>query len=166
MPDVSEDKQVATAYPPNELYESWVDHAEDLDMSISQYLIRMVEAGRKQVDMESVATESLHELQSRTSELQAELQHQRKRNRELERQLEFTAYTEVAEFIEANPGAETAEIIQHVADTVPGRVAAHLDLLEGDGFVERDGRYYPTSDETENEESSSEASTGNAGDGE
>jgi len=160
MPDISEDKKVVTTYPQQGLYESWEEHADDLDLSISQYMIRMVEAGRKQIDMESVATESLHELQRRTSELQAELQHQRQRNRELERQLKFTAHAEIADYVESNPGVETAEIIQQIADTVPGRVAGHLDAMEGSVLVRRDGQYYPLQEESETEQESANASGG------
>jgi len=38
------------------------------------------------------------------------------------------------------------EINQHVADTVPGRVAGHLDLLEEDSLEVRDGSHYYLTD--------------------
>lgn len=159
MPDISEEKKVVTTYPMRELYESWKEHADELNMSVSQFIIRMVEAGRKQIDLDSVAVESMHEAQRQKSELQSELQHQRQRNRELERQLEFTAHAEIAEFVESNPGAETAEIMQRIADTVPGRVAAHLDAMEGSVLERRDGRYYPLTSE-ENEDPATPKSDG------
>jgi len=52
MPDITEEKTVATTYPPESLYNSWREHADSLDLAISQYIIRMVEAGRKQVDLQ------------------------------------------------------------------------------------------------------------------
>jgi hypothetical protein len=75
--------------------------------------------------------------------LKREVERQRQRNRELERELRQTAYFEIADYVEENPGTSMPQIIQHVADTVPGRVASYLDLLEEEELVVRDGRYYP-----------------------
>lgn len=57
MPDISQDKTVVTTYPPENLYNTWCDHADKLDTSLSQFVIRMVEAGRKQVDIQEATSE-------------------------------------------------------------------------------------------------------------
>ena len=156
MPDIGSDKQTAVTYPPDALYQSWVDHADELDMPVSQFIISMVEAGRKQIQLDDVATSSVHDLRQQRDDLREELKRERARVRELERQLHRSAITEIDTFVTNNPGATTPEIMQHVADTVPGRVASYLDLLEGDTLWHREDGYYPldvdsheeTSDET------------------
>lgn len=142
MPDISSDKATATAYPPEEVYESWGDHADELDLSRSQFIIKMVEAGRRNIDVNDAAANSLDRLQRQRSELGRELDRQRERADRLERQLRRTAVTEIKSFVEENPGSSTAKIIQHVANTVPERVVSHLDLLEGDVVRREDEGYY------------------------
>jgi hypothetical protein len=69
MPDISQNKSVATTYPPEQLYESWREHADSLDLAISQYIIRMVEAGRKQVDLRKSTSDLSRQTQRQQSEL-------------------------------------------------------------------------------------------------
>lgn len=143
MPEISSDKTVVTTYPPDALADSWATHADSLDMSVSQYLIRMVEAGRKQIDLQETTSASIRELRQLNTDLERELERQRTRNEELERQLHNTVQSEVIDHVAENPGATTPELIQRVADTVPGRVAGILDLLEGEEIELRDDGYYP-----------------------
>lgn len=86
MPDVSDDKAVATAYPPEELYEDWKEEADELDMNISQFVIRMVEAGRKTLvmDLDSEEERLVRDLQEENERLKSELAERRIRIRELE----------------------------------------------------------------------------------
>lgn len=142
MPDINSDKQMATTYPPEVLYDSWSQHADSLDMSTSQFIIRMVEAGRNQIDMEGIVNESAQELRQQRSDLQSELERERDRVNELEKQLHYSAQSDIIEYVESNPGSTTPEIIQHIANTVPERVASHLDLLEGDALERRDNGYH------------------------
>lgn len=151
MPDLGSDKTTSVAYPPKSLYDKWRDHADDLDISISYFIISMVEAGRKQVSIDGIATDSMHELRRQRSDLRAELERERQRVDELERQLHRTAYSDVVEFVADHPGASTPEIIQHIANTVPGRVADHLDLLEEDALDHRDDGYYVNNRSEKNE---------------
>lgn len=143
MPEISPDKTTAAAYPPELLYEQWRDHADELDMPISQFIIRMVEAGRKQINLEAVADDTHHELRQQRADLKTELERQRQRVKQLERQLHRTEHSDIIEFVANNPGATSPEIIQHIADTVPGRVATHLDTLEEETLDHRDDGYYP-----------------------
>lgn len=155
MPDIASDKVTAVTYPPQSLYEDWQDHADELDMSTSRFLLRMTEAGRNHVDLEDIAQRSIQELHEQNTDLQRELERQRARNDELERKLRTTVHGEIIQFVEQQPGATMPEIIQHVADTVPGRVAGHLDLLEEDALEVRGGdQYYPTDTESAANESS------------
>lgn len=151
MPDTGPDTQTAVAYPSNSLYQSWVDHADNLDMKVSQFIISMVEAGRKQIQLDDAATSSVHDLRQQRDDLREELKRERERVRELERQLHRSAITEIDTFVSNNPGATMPEITQHVADTVPGRVASYLDLLEGDVLQHREDGYYPLDTESSNE---------------
>lgn len=143
MPEIGPDKTTVVTYPPESLYESWNDHADDLDMSTSQFIIRMVEAGRKNVSMEEASSNSIQELLQQRAALKREVDRQRNRIQDLERQLERTSQSDIVAFVSDNPGACTAQIIQHVADTVPGRVAGQLDALEGDVLEAREDGYYP-----------------------
>jgi multidrug resistance efflux pump len=148
MPELSNDKVMAACYPPESLYDDWCDHANRLDLSVSHFLIKMVEAGRKNIDMGDVPSESIRTLRQERDELQREVERQRERTRDLERQLERTAQTDIVAFVEDHPGVATPEIIQQIANTVPGRVASHLDALEGEVLVSRDDGYYPLEHDT------------------
>lgn len=148
MPDLAEDTTTAVAYPPSSLYETWVDHAEELDMSTSQYLVRMVEAGRRNISMDDASAASIRELLQERADLKREIQRQRDRVNDLERQLQRSSQSEIVSFITDNPGTATPDIIQDVADSVPARVASHLDALEGDVIEQREDGYYPLESET------------------
>ena len=143
MPELGPDKTTAVTYPPQSLYQLWCGGADSLDMSISQYIIRMVEAGRKDISMEEASSESVRDLLQQQANLKREIQRQRDRIRDLERQLEHTSRSEITSFVTENPGVRTPEIVQHVADTVPGRVASHLDVLEGNTIEQHGAEYYP-----------------------
>ena len=142
MPEISSDKTTAVTYPPKPLYDQWSDHADALDMSISQFIIRMVAAGRTNISMEDASSESVHDLLQQQELLERKIERQREQIQDLERQLQFTPQAEIVDFVKQNPGADSVEIMQHIADTVPGRVASHLDMLEGDVLEVRDAEYY------------------------
>jgi len=155
MPGHSDDKTMAAAYVPDPLYDRWCDHADDLDESVSQFIIQMVEAGRKQIDLDAVAADSIQQLRTERNDLRNEVQRQRKRIQELERQMEQTSRTDIVEHVEENPGATAPEIIQHVSNTVPGRTVGHLDLMEGRALVNEDGEYYALNEEADEDETAS-----------
>lgn len=142
MPDISPDKTMAATYPPESLYESWSEHADSLNMSTSQFIIRMVEAGRKQINVDGLVNESAQELRQQRSDLQKELERQRDRVRKLEKRLHYTTQADIIDYVEANPGVATPEVIQHIANTVPERVVSHLDLLEGGALEHRTNGYH------------------------
>jgi TolA-binding protein len=107
----------------------------------------MVEAGRKQLNVDESALSTNQELRQQLANLQNEVQRQQERNEDLERQLQQTTHTDICSFIDENPGSTTPQIIQHIADSVPSRVAAQLDALEGTHLRREGGQYYLTEDD-------------------
>lgn len=134
---------MATAYVPDELYQSWCEEAEEQDWSTSQYIIRMVEAGRKNISVNDSPSNSVGDLLREKATLKKQMDRQQERIDDLERRLQRTSQSAVVQFIKDNPGVSTPEIIQSVADGVPSRVASQLDILEGDMIQQRDDGYYP-----------------------
>lgn len=92
--------------------------------------------------MDDAPGKSIRELRQQLVDLQQEVERQRERNQDLERQLQHTAPADIVTYVEENPGVTTPQIIQRIADTVPERVVGHLDLLEGDTLEIKDGAYY------------------------
>ncbi|AAG18815.1 hypothetical protein VNG_0207H [Halobacterium salinarum NRC-1] len=117
-----------------------------MDMSVSEWMQAMIEAGRKKFDAQVEPDESADELRKQRNDLKDELGHARTRIEELETQLHHGEQEVIKEFVEENPGATFEDITRHVIDTVPKRLNRHLDELEGDTlYVAGDG-YYPESD--------------------
>ena len=140
------DKKSAMTYPTPEQYEGWKDDAEEMDMSVSEWMQAMIEAGRKKFDAQVEPDEDVQELRNHRNDLKDELEHARSRVRELETQLHDDERAVISEFVEENPGATFDDITRKVIDTVPERVNRHLDELEGDALYVDDDGYYPESD--------------------
>ncbi len=140
------DKKSAMTYPTPEQYQGWKDDAEEMDMSVSEWMQAMIEAGRKKFDAQVERDESAEQLRRQRNDLKTELDRARSRIEELETQLHHGEKAEIREFIEENPGATFEDITRHIIDTVPERVNRHLDELEGDALYIDDDEYYPESD--------------------
>jgi len=111
--------------------------------SRSEFVEAMIEAGLKKFDTSEVEPdETNHELREQRNHLKAELDRARDRIQELEDTVYHGERQTITEFVEDNPGATYDEIIQHVIDTVPGRVTDQLDDLEGDVLRVEDDGYY------------------------
>lgn len=142
-----QDTQPAMAYPTKKQYARWKDRAADLDMSLSEFVQAMVEAGMKvdrgfEVSLER--DETSQDLRVRRNEIKEELEASRERISELEERLYHGEQSVIRDFVKNNPGANYGEIVQHVIDTVPERVIQHLEDLEGEVlFVGDDDRFYP-----------------------
>ena len=141
---MSDDTQPAMTYPTNQQYAQWKDHAEDLDMSVSEYMQSMIEAGRKKFDATVEPDETNRDLRAQRNDLRDELDHARGRIESLEDRLHHGERATIRRYVAETPGVTYDEIIQHVIDTVPGRVTQHLDDLEGEDLRAEDGAYYPT----------------------
>ena len=143
-----DDTQPAMTYPATDQYEDWKADAADMDMSVSEWIQAMVEAGRKKFDASVEPDETVRELREQRNDLKAELEHARDRIDKLENQLHRGERETIRRFVEQNPGATRAEIGQRLADTVPERLNPHLDALEGVDLEKEGGEYYPTGGET------------------
>jgi len=134
-------------YPTPEQYQGWKDDADDMDMSVSEWMQAMIEAGRKKFDAQVEPDEGIQEIRDKRNELKNQLEEAQERIRELEvRHQRRLERDEIIEFVEENPGATFDDITRKVIDTVPERVQRHLDELEGDAlYIDEDG-YYPESD--------------------
>jgi ElaB/YqjD/DUF883 family membrane-anchored ribosome-binding protein len=137
------DSRHAATYPSEEQYQRWQDRADDLGMSMSEFMEAMVEAGMKKFDVSVEPDETNQELRQQRNELKTELDRARDRIQELEDAVYHGERRTIKRYVEDNPGATYDEVIQHVIDTVPQRVTTHLDDLEGDELQYVDGGYYP-----------------------
>jgi len=137
------DSRHAATYPSEEQYQRWQDRADDLGMSMSEFMEAMVEAGMKKFDVSVEPDETNRELREQRNELKTELDRTRDRIQELEDAVYHGERRTIKRYVEDNPGATYDEVIQHVIDTVPQRVTTHLDDLEGDELQYVDGGYYP-----------------------
>lgn len=114
------DTQPAMSYPTAEQYERWKDRAAELDMSVSEFIQAMVEAGIKvdkgfELNMER--DETNRELREQRNDLRDELERARRRIEELEDRLHHGERETIIQFVEENPGATPAEIVDRVQAT-------------------------------------------------
>jgi len=137
------DSRHAATYPSEEQYQRWQNRADDLGMSMSEFVEAMVEAGMKKFDATVEPDETNQELREQRNELKSELDRARDRIQELEDAVYHGERRTIKRYVEDNPGSTYDDIIQHVIDTVPQRVTTHLDDLEGDELRQEDGGYYP-----------------------
>lgn len=144
--------QPAMAYPTEDQYTRWQDHADRLDMSVSEFMQAMVEAGLKKFAPEVTPDETNAELREQRNDLKEEVSRYRDRVAELEDRLHRTERQTVKQYVEQQgaEGVTYEEVVQHLIETVPSRANRHLDSLEGEAIRLDEGRYYPTeADKTE-----------------
>ena len=156
---MSSDTQPAMTYPTAEQYDRWKQRAEDFDMSVSEFMQAMVEAGLKKFDATVEPDETNRDLREQRNDLKDELDHARDRIRDLEDQLHRGERATIRRYVEQNPGASFSDVVQEVIGTVPRRVNRHLDDLEGDVVRTEDGAYYA---DNGNNVSTSDATAGDA----
>lgn len=140
---MSSETQPAMTYPTEDQYDRWKQRAEEFDMSTSEFMQAMVEAGLKKFDASVEPDETLTELREQRNDLRDELDHARTRIESLEDRIHHGELATIRRFVEENPGTTYDEIIQHVLDSAPGRVTNHLEDLEGEDLWVEDGEYYP-----------------------
>lgn len=141
------DSRHAATCPSEQQYRRWQNRADDLGMSMSEFMEAMVEAGMKKFNASVEPDETNHELREQRNKLKTELDRTRNRIQELEDAVYHGERRTIKRYVEDNPGATYDEVIQHVIDTVPQRVTTHLDDLEGDELRYVDGDYYPAESE-------------------
>ena len=138
---------VAT-YPSDEQLERWKREADEMDMSFSEWIQGMVEAGMKNFTPTVERDEDVSELREQRNDLRQELEDTRMRVRELETALYQGEREAIAEYVENNPGIEYGEIVQHIMNSTPERVSRQLDVLDGERIERGGDTFYPiTGDE-------------------
>jgi len=140
-----------SAYPTEEQYKRWEQEAEELGMSMSEFVKCMVEAGIKKFETNVTPDETNQELRKQRNDLKEELERARDRIDWLENELHHGERGAIGDFVKRNPGATYDEIVQHVIDTAAGRVTSHLEDLEGNALqvkTDENGTelYYPSKD--------------------
>ena len=150
MSSTSDDTQAAMTYPTQDQYQRWKKRAEELDMSVSEFMQHMVEAGIKvdrgfEVDLER--DESRQELREQRNDLKEELEHARTRIAKLENRLHRGERAALIEHVEDNPGVSHGNLGQHLMDTVSDRLPDYIEELEGEHIRIENDRYYPVETE-------------------
>jgi hypothetical protein len=141
MPDISDSRQTATAYPQTETYAEWSDHADELDMSVSRYILAMVEVGRKEIDLSIDHDDETVELRTQRNDLKRELDDARRRIEYLEKRLYRGERGAILDVLEEEQTVPFGVIVQRIIDDAPTRVARALDEMDGDEIVVEDGEY-------------------------
>jgi len=145
---MSSDSHPTSTYPTEEQYRRWEQEADELGMSMSEFVECMVEAGMKKFDTKVTPDETNQELRKQRNDLKEESERARNRIDRLEDELHHGERGAIRDFVRTNRGATYDEIVQHVIDTAAGRVTSHLEGLEGDTLqvkTDDDGTdlYYP-----------------------
>jgi predicted RNase H-like nuclease (RuvC/YqgF family) len=145
MTELGDDTQAAMCYPSSRQYEQWKTRAEERGYdSVSRFIIDMVEAGSKQMDISVEYDEEPQDLRRQRNDLKEELDDARRRIEALEDQLYRGERKAIIEFLDGrSDGATFAEIVQCLIDDAPTRVAEQLSQMEGDDIV-TEGSLYTT----------------------
>ncbi|WP_336134183.1 hypothetical protein [Natronomonas amylolytica] len=146
------DSVVATSYPKTQEYEKWADHADELGMTISEYIQSMVRAGRKEFTIDVDPDETNQELRESRNYYRQKLEEKRRENQKLENQLHGGEAEAIESFVEANPGVTYQEIVEHVNNTASERVSSHLDSMSGNDVSKDGDEYYPIKNQEGKEE--------------
>lgn len=143
MTELGDDTQAAMCYPSSQQYEQWKVRAEKRGYnSVSRFIVDMVEAGSKQMDLSVEYDEEPRELRRQRNDLREELDDARRRIEALEDQLYRGERKAIIEFLEGrSEGATFGGVVQHLVDDAPARVAEQLDQMEGSDVVVEDSVY-------------------------
>ena len=143
MTELADDTQPAMCYPKEVQYEHWKCQADKMGYkSVSRFMIEMVETGYKQLDLTFGYDQETQELREQRNDLKRELDHTRSRLQEVEQQLYEGERESIITFVEDHLDSPTfAEIVQHVINDTPLRVANLLKELDGNRIEYVDGRY-------------------------
>lgn len=147
MPETSDDTQPAMAYPTKQQYGQWKEHADELDMSVSEFMCSMVEAGRKKLEVDVEPDRTNQELRDQRNDLKKQLETARNRISRLEDELHNSERQALVKEINETPGITYAELTQEIGESVPDRVTKLLSSMEGTEIRREDGGYYPMGDE-------------------
>lgn len=113
-----------------------------MDMSLSEYVQSMAEAGRKDFAISVAPDETVAELRDQRADLRDELERTRNRVNRLEQMLHSGERGAIIEYVRENPGATTTEIMNHLNETAGKRRMDVLEALETEELRREDGAYY------------------------
>ena len=134
----------ALTYPTENQYERWQDRADKLDMTMSEFLQSMVEAGMKVdegFEPSIEEDESKQDIRQQRNRLKKELDRSRERVSELEDHVYYSERKALKRYLENNPGASFEELVEFMKSTVAERMNEYLD-----GFYAEPDGFYPTAD--------------------
>lgn len=138
----------AKCYPTEEQYTEWKDRADEMGMSVSQWIQNMAEAGHKKFDADVEPDDTRLELREQRNQYKRDLEEARDRINVLEDRLVDTEHRAIREYIEKNPGCTWDEVVQKLVDTTDERALRHLDAMEGDSIRrDEDDRFYSMEDQ-------------------
>ena len=146
---MSSDSQMAATYVRPTQYDRWKDRAEDLDMSVSEFIKGMVEAGNKKFEATVKPDEETRELREQRNYYKSEVDRMQSRVSTLEDRLDRGERSEIVDFVEENPGVPVAEIYQRLLRTLQERTNDNLEELEGEEIVIHDDVCYLIEDAPE-----------------
>lgn len=136
-------KEPVQSYVLPEQKERWLKEADEMGMSLSEFVVAMVEAGLKKFSREVEPDETRDELRQDRNELHEELREARERISQLEKERMASERGDIIEFVEENPGCEYKDIADHLAQTASSRATRVLENIEGEEVaVDENGRWF------------------------
>lgn len=140
MSDSSDNIKDTMIYPTQDQRARWDERADELDMNTSEFIKAMTEAGMKKFEVSVEQDESAEWIREERNQLREELEQAEDALRSAN---EETGRAVVQEYVEENPGATFGEILNHLTDTMPGRLNRILDELDGYALRSEGDEYYP-----------------------
>ena len=137
----------AATYPAEEQYEQWKEAAEEMGVTVSEWIEFMVEAGQKEFTRYAEQANSVEGIRRERNELRSELESARERIQTLEQHLYRGERGVIIEFIENHPGVTKTDIQKHLTATMGPRVEDHMTQLEGIEVEKIGDEYHPIEDE-------------------
>lgn len=139
--------QVAT-YPEDNQKARWRRNADELGVSLAEYVEMMVEAGTKNFTARTEKDETSDELRQQRNELRAEVRRLRSRVETLEDRLYSGEREAIIEFLKDEQPATEGAIVNEVVESANQRVPSILDSFEADGYVTYSASGYELTDQT------------------
>lgn len=114
-----------------------------MDMSLSEFIQAMTEAGLKKFEIDVEPDESMSEIRRQRNDLKRELDRTRDRVAKLEQQLQTREREQIKSFVADNPGADLGDIIQDLIETTSDRAPKQVaDLVAVGELHHEDGAYF------------------------
>lgn len=142
------DNLTAKCYPTEEQYGRWKENAEEAGMSVSEFIISMVEAGHKTFTVNVEPDETNQELRQERDLLREQLEDALDEISSLEKSIHRSEAVAIEAYIRENPGSTWGTIVEAVTEGVKDRVTDQLVILEGRTFRRFDGAFYPIDEDT------------------